>query len=141
MRWYTKEEIQSRYLFAAAMPDAFWEINGFTRGMHYNAEQKLPNILRSGSFASWGYFGQEPEQVPKLDHALICKNVKEHTCALIYQPYFDGPEIREEVEAWDYERGLEAEVYSNKDPWYTHTCLVVVHLPNKEIKVPDRERV
>lgn len=119
--------------FSFVAPEEFCKANGFTRAAHYNNQRVIEKILKSGTFSSY-IGGLEQEKVPYLDHAIIYKNPKTKTCCLVYIPYNDADDIREEVVQWAKNKGLKADVYEHS--WYEEaTCLVIVSLPNVSIKL------
>ncbi len=112
-------------------PKEFLCANGFTYGAHYNNQKHIEMILKSGTFSSYG-FVMEQENIPHLDHAIIYKNPSSKVCCLVYIPYNDADDIREEVKQWAEGKGLKAKVYENS--WYNdETCLVIVSLPSVDI--------
>ena len=118
-----------RYVFAA--PESFLDANGFTRSTNYCNEKCIEKILKSGTFASWGYDSQR-ENVPYLDHALLYKNPKTQITCLVYITYYDPEDIQDEVKKWAESKGLKAEIY--KESWYNEmTCTVIISLPDAKL--------
>lgn len=109
--------------------------NGFTRASYYCNEECIEKILKSGTYASYGYFKHPRESVPYLDHPLLYKNPKEKKCCLVYLPYMPADDIRLEVEQWAKSKGLKAELYPKS--WYSHACLVIISLPDVHVLVDD----
>lgn len=124
MSWNDIKTYQSRYL----APDKFISENGFNRVASYNGAKSIEMILRSGTFSScYTPHHQGYEDIPYLDHALIYKNSKEKISCLVYQPYQDADNIREEVEKWAESKGLKA--YITEKHWYNEgTCEVFIML-------------
>lgn len=58
--------------FKFKAPKEFLDANGFTRATHYQNQEVIEKILKSGTFSSNGC-GYPRENVPYLDHAIIYK--------------------------------------------------------------------
>ena len=131
MSWSSVEERNWDFL----APQSFLAKNRFTRVASYNGVKSIEKILKTGTFASCytpnnkGY-----EDIPYLDHTLIYKNPSDKITCLVYQPYQNADEIRDEVCQWAESKGLEARVEDLH--WYNEaTCVVLVYCKGKRIQL------
>ncbi len=117
--------------FKFKAPKEFLDANGFTRATHYQNQEVIEKILKSGTFSSNGC-GHPRENVPYLDHIIIYKNPNTKVCCLVYIPYSDANKISDEVNQWAESKGLKAKIYEHS--WYNgSTCLVIISLPSVKI--------
>ena len=132
-KWFDCKEAEATVRYFAPRP--FLEANGFTRISSYNREENIEKILKSGTFASTGYRSSiGSENIPYIDHALLYKNPRTKTCCLVYVPYQNADEIRNEIQKWAESRNLKATIM--QESWYRdNTCTVIISPADKHIIV------
>lgn len=73
---------------------------------------------------------------PCIDHAAAFKRKDGLTC-LTFHTYAQPNEIGSKINDWAVSKGLVAEIHDSSHSWYwpKHTTLVIIRLPNDEVKL------
>lgn len=112
--------------FDKELLDEWLEGKNITRWIR-NGEHDVPKFLKTGR-SNIGFPNHKVNKPPYLDHVAYFKSIDPLKVWLVYHPYFNIVDIKDEIEEWTSMQGLKVTFYDSSKSWYSkdNTSMVVI---------------